>query len=62
MSVERTGCRDCKECSRSGVSGGIAKMGRGYLALGTVGISSLVRASRKKCGQCGHPRGVHEEA
>jgi len=56
-----TGCRDCRVCSESGIAGATRKTAKASMALATAGVSSLMLASRRKCGQCGHPGSAHSD-
>ena len=59
--VTRIGCRDCRVCSRDGITDATVRATRATTALATAGFSSILLASRKKCGQCGHPVSAHEK-
>lgn len=58
------GCKDCSECTRSG----LGKLFRGTIRLGaavsTAGATEVVKLADKKllsnvCPECGHKMGLH---
>jgi hypothetical protein len=55
-------CPNCKRCVGSPVAVGGRRFARGYLALGTLGLSELVLAMRRKCRLCGHQMSLHAQA
>lgn len=56
-----TGCRDCRVCGESGIASATRKTTKLTAGIATAGLSSIMLASRRKCGQCGHPESAHSD-
>lgn len=54
-----TGCRDCVKCNTANVVKGARNLGRGFMAVLTVGGSEIGMALTGTCGTCGHQMSLH---
>lgn len=59
MARVETGCRDCKNCTNSGLANFGRRAGRSSAKLMTLGMSEAVMATTKKCRACGHQMSLH---